>query len=90
VEKVFSQNFLAIGLTQAREILSRPWRPPNSFFLVVGNPASPLNLAVFTLLRQLGLDATNSHAELAIPFGVILRKVWAGCRTWAWRGRRWY
>jgi transposase len=29
------------------------------------------------------LDATNWRAELAIRFGVILRKVWGGSRTWA-------
>jgi transposase len=28
------------------------------------------------------LDATNWRAELAIRFGVILRKVWGGNRTW--------
>jgi transposase len=33
-------------------------------------------------LRQPGLDATNWRAELAIRFGVILRKVWGGNRTW--------
>src|SRR5262245_39076026 len=32
---------------------------------------------------QPGLDATNWRAELAIRFGVILRKVWGGSRTWA-------
>ena len=36
----------------------------------------------FTFLRQPGLDATNWRAELAIRFGVILRKVWGGSRTW--------
>jgi transposase len=36
----------------------------------------------FTFLRQPGLDATNWRAELAIRFGVILRKVWGGNRTW--------
>jgi transposase len=30
-----------------------------------------------------GLVATNWRAELAIRFGVILRKVWGGNRTWA-------
>ena len=34
-------------------------------------------------LRQPGLDATNWRAELAIRFGVILRKVWCGNCTWA-------
>jgi transposase len=38
---------------------------------------------LFTFLRQPGLDATNWRAELAIRFGVILRKVWGGVRTWA-------
>src|SRR5262249_17644690 len=31
---------------------------------------------LFPFLRQPGLDATNWRAELAIRFGVILRKVW--------------
>jgi hypothetical protein len=35
---------------------------------------------LFTFLRQPGLDATNERAELAIRFGVILRKVWDGSR----------
>jgi transposase len=38
---------------------------------------------LFTFLRQPGLDATNWRADLAIRFGVILRKVWGGSRTWA-------
>jgi transposase len=38
---------------------------------------------LFTFLRQPGLDATNWREELAIRFGVILRKVWGGNRTWA-------
>jgi transposase len=38
---------------------------------------------LFIFLRQPGLDATNWRAELAIRFGVILRKVWGGSRTWA-------
>jgi transposase len=38
---------------------------------------------VFNFLREPGLDATNWRAELAIRFGVILRKVWGGSRTWA-------
>jgi transposase len=38
---------------------------------------------LFTFLRQPGLDTTNWRAELAIRFGVILRKVWGGSRTWA-------
>jgi transposase len=37
---------------------------------------------LFTFLREPGLDATNWRAELAIRFGVILRKVWGGNRTW--------
>ena len=38
---------------------------------------------MLTFLLQPGLDATNWRAELAIRFGVILRKVWGGNRTWA-------
>jgi transposase len=38
---------------------------------------------LFTFLQVPGLDATNWRAELAIRFGVILRKVWGGNRTWA-------
>jgi hypothetical protein len=37
---------------------------------------------LFLCLRQPGLDATNWRAELAIRFGVILREVWGGSRTW--------
>jgi transposase len=37
---------------------------------------------LLTFLRQPRLDATNWRAELAIRFGVILRKVWGGSRTW--------
>jgi transposase len=37
---------------------------------------------LFTFLDFPGLDATNWRAELAIRFGVILRKVWGGSRTW--------
>jgi transposase len=37
---------------------------------------------LFTFLTVPGLDATNWRAELAIRFGVILRKVWGGNRTW--------
>src|SRR5271154_763088 len=36
---------------------------------------------LFTFLHLPGLDATNWRAELAIRFGVILRKVWGGNRT---------
>jgi transposase len=38
---------------------------------------------LFTFLRRPGLDATNWPAELAIRFGVILRKVWGSSRAWA-------
>ncbi len=38
---------------------------------------------LLTFLRVPGLDATNWRAELAIRFGVILRKVWGGSRAWA-------
>jgi transposase len=37
---------------------------------------------LFTFLHQPGLDAINWRPELAIRFGVILRKVWGGSRTW--------
>jgi transposase len=37
---------------------------------------------LLTLLKFPGLDATNWQAELAIRFGVILRKIWGGNRTW--------
>lgn len=37
---------------------------------------------LLTFLKFPGLDATNWQAELAIRFGVILRKVWGGSRTW--------
>jgi transposase len=39
--------------------------------------------AWFLYLRVAELDATNWRAEQAIRFGVILRKVWGGNRTWA-------
>ena len=35
-----------------------------------------------TQLRRSVLDATNWHVQLAIRFGVILRKVWGGSRIW--------
>src|SRR5262245_5251375 len=38
---------------------------------------------LFLFLRQPGLYATNWRAELALRFGVILRKVCGGSRTWA-------
>ncbi len=38
---------------------------------------------LLTFLRVPELDATHWRAELAIRFGVILRKVWGGSRTWA-------
>jgi transposase len=38
---------------------------------------------LFTFLAVPGLEATNWRAERAIRFGVILRKVWGGNRTWA-------
>jgi len=37
---------------------------------------------MFTFLDLPGLDATNWRAEQAMRFGVILRKVWGGNRTW--------
>ena len=41
---------------------------------------------LLTFLSVPGLDATNWRAELAIRFGVILRKVWGGNRTWVGAG----
>jgi transposase len=38
---------------------------------------------LLTFLKFPGVDATNWRGELAIRFGVILRKVWGGNRTWA-------
>ena len=37
---------------------------------------------LLTFLKFPGLDATNWRGEQAIRFGVILRKVWGGSRTW--------
>ena len=36
---------------------------------------------LFTFLRLPEIDATSWRAELAIPFGVILSKVWGVNRT---------
>jgi transposase len=41
---------------------------------------------LFTFLRIPGLDAVNWRAEQAMRFGVILRKVWGGSRTWVGAG----
>lgn len=38
---------------------------------------------LFTFLKHPAIEATNWPAEHAIRFGVILRKVWGGNRTWA-------
>ena len=38
---------------------------------------------IFRFLDHPGLDATNWRAEQAMRFGVILRKIWGGNRTWA-------
>jgi transposase len=37
---------------------------------------------LLTFLKFPGVDATNWRGELAMRFGVILRKVWGGNRTW--------
>ncbi len=37
---------------------------------------------LLTFLKYPGMDATNWRGELAMRFGVILRKVWGGNRTW--------
>jgi hypothetical protein len=39
-------------------------------------------LDLLTFLKHPGVDATNWRGELAMRFGVILRKVWGGKRTW--------
>jgi transposase len=39
--------------------------------------------ALFTFLKFPAIEATNWLAEHAMRFGVILRKVWGGNRTWA-------
>jgi transposase len=38
---------------------------------------------LFTFLKFPAIEATNWLAEHAISFGVVLRKVWGGNRTWA-------
>ena len=38
---------------------------------------------LWTFLEEPAVDATNWRAEHAMRFGVILRKVWGGSRTWA-------
>jgi transposase len=37
---------------------------------------------LLTFLKHPGLDATNWRGEQAMRFGVILRKIWGGNRTW--------
>jgi transposase len=39
--------------------------------------------ALFTFLSEPGPGATDWRAEPAVRFGVILRKVWGGSRSWA-------
>ena len=72
-------DFLLQHLALQRLALVGVRRPPR--LAVPGAGAAVDDL--FTFLRQPGLDATNWRAELAIRFGVILRKVWGGNRTWA-------
>ena len=45
-------------------------------------PSGPLS-GVLTYLRRSVAPRDVQRAELAIRFGVILRKVWGGNRTWA-------
>jgi transposase len=45
--------------------------------------------ALLTFLHQPGLDATTWRAELAIRFGVILRKVRGDSQTWAGARAQW-
>jgi len=77
------------GLAVARGRLANELA--DAFFPPKSNPANE-QLAqhlwnhlghLLTFLGVPGLDATNWQAELAIRFGVILRKVWGGSRTWA-------
>ncbi|HEV3449034.1 MAG TPA: IS66 family transposase [Gemmataceae bacterium] len=77
------------GLKVARGHLERDF-----FDAILGRKIDPANERfaqhlrnhcgeIFTFLDHPGLDATNWRAELAMRFGVILRKVWGGNRTWA-------
>jgi transposase len=79
-----SDHGLAVARGRLANELSDAIFPPKS------NPANE-RLAKYlwnhrdqllTFLGIPGLDATNWRAELAIRFGVILRKVWGGNRTW--------
>jgi len=77
------------GLAVARGRLQRALE--NAVFPPKTNPANELLARhlwkhideFFTFLHVPGLDATNWRAEQAMRFGVILRKVWGGNRTWA-------
>src|SRR5262249_30149215 len=79
-----SRHGLAVARGPLENQLSEPGFPPKT------NAANePLARHLWahpggrvTFLRRPGLDATNWRAELAIRFGVILRKVWGGSRTW--------
>jgi predicted alpha/beta-hydrolase family hydrolase len=73
-------DFFAKGLAKRGFRVARFEYPYMASKRVTGKQKPPDREAV---LRQAGLDATNWRAELAIRFGVILRKVWGGSRTWA-------
>src|SRR5712692_6350324 len=64
------------------------------FDAILGSKSDPINERfaqhlrnhcgeIFLFLDHPGLDATNWRAEQAMRFGVILRKIWGGNRTWA-------
>jgi transposase len=80
-----SRHGLAVAHGRLEKQLSELIFPPN---MSAAKARSAQHLwnhrdELLTFLRQPGLDATNWRAELAIRFGVILRKVWGGSRTWA-------
>jgi hypothetical protein len=72
-------NDIAIGyrLINRCASLRRTW-PTSAWPSTCG----PIATACSHSCATPGLDATNWRAELAIRFGVILRKVWGGSRAW--------
>jgi transposase len=80
-----SRHGLAIARGQLQRLLEEAVFPPKTN---AANERLAQHLwnhidDLLTFLRYPGVDATNWRAELAIRFGVILRKVWGGNRTWA-------
>lgn len=81
---VVSERGLAIARGRLQRSLENTVFPPKSNAL---NERLAQHLwkhvhEFFTFLKTPGLDATNWRAEQAMRFGVILRKVWGGNRTW--------